>query len=101
MHGNNGKEELRLYNFQADPKEQNNLIGQEREIANSLKQKLDEWLRLAKANSERSNSIPRYEINRIKEKMKNAGYWFLDVPKHGIVVGREVPKGVRFGEEEK
>ncbi len=87
-----GKEEkFELYNLLRDPKEQNNLIGKESKVANDLKQKLYEWLKYIKIDSEKPNLIQKYEMDKIKEQMKQAGYWHIDFPGGKGVFGREAP----------
>lgn len=90
-----GREALELYNLQKDPAEQNNLIRKEQKVAKILKRKLDEWLERLKVNSEKLNLIPEYEIDKIKEEMKKAGYWFLDAPIGKAVMGRQVSEEVK------
>lgn len=66
-------------------------IGKESKVANDLKQKLYEWLKYIKVDSEKPNLIQKYEMDKIKEQMKQAGYWHLDFPRGKGVFGREAP----------
>lgn len=101
---NTGREDgqrFELYNLKRDPLEQNNLIGKEERITPILKHELEEWLMRAKADSQRSNSIPEYEIDKIKKEMVGAGYWFITPPKDKIVFGRETPSEIASENQEK
>ncbi len=83
-----------LYNLKQDPKEQNNLINQEREIADRLSRKLDKWYNRVKADLEKTDKVPRKDIEKIKDEMIEAGYWFLSPSRNKKVKGRyEFPQG--------
>lgn len=86
-----------LYNLQKDPTEQNNLIRYKPEIADRLKRKLDERFYRVKVYSKRLNRVPKYEIDKIKHNIREAGYWFFDSPRE-IKGSYEVPEGVRLDE---
>lgn len=87
------EESFELYNLKNDPAEMRNLISRKKNIAESFKIKLNEWLRLTRVNTQKINLVPNYEIDEIKEEMKKAGYWFIHDNEDKDVIGRDVPGG--------
>lgn len=92
------EEDFELYNLQTDPGEKKNLIGKKQKIAGNLKIKLNEWFKQAQINTKKINLVTNYEVDKIKEEMKKAGYWFIHDNKNKEVVGRESPERIKASE---
>jgi arylsulfatase A-like enzyme len=61
-----------LYNLEADPNETRNLINDEKEIADSLKQKLFAWMQ--KEPIEKTQPFTQKEEEKVKERLRRLGY---------------------------
>ncbi|MEK6876211.1 MAG: hypothetical protein AABX63_02275, partial [Nanoarchaeota archaeon] len=61
-----------LYNLEDDPGENRNIINEEKEIAQSLKQKLSAWTQ--KKPIEELQPFTQKEEEKVKERLRRLGY---------------------------
>lgn len=62
-----------LYNLEDDPNETRNIIDEEKEIAQSLKQKLSSWLQKKPMENE-TKPFTQKEEEKVKERLRRLGY---------------------------
>ena len=62
-----------LYNLEEDPNENSNIIQEEEEIAQSLKQKLSSWLQKNHVEKE-AQPFTQKEEEKVKERLRRLGY---------------------------
>ena len=86
-----GQESLELYNLKNDPAEMKDLINSKKDAAVNFEHKLDEWFKLTQPDSQKISPVADSEINKIKEEMKKAGYWFVHDNGDKEVIGRDIP----------
>jgi arylsulfatase A-like enzyme len=68
-----------LYHLPTDPREQNNLIDTQPEIARTLKERLKQWENKVVSAKRYEALLDRALGRQMKRRMRERGYWWLDM----------------------